>query len=95
VLVDAAASNRIAYHHGNTERLLRDHFRSLYGDRPGWLAKLRMRRRLSAVYRSALGALRAKREDPALQRSYAGRMLAAWPLDFKNLARAGQWLLQR
>ncbi|HVE12811.1 MAG TPA: glycosyltransferase [Elusimicrobiota bacterium] len=95
VLVPAAASNRVVYHHDNAETLLRDHFRALYGDAPGPLARLRMRRRLSAVYRSALGALMSKRESPDLQGRYARRMLGAFPLDAKNLVRAAQWALGR
>lgn len=93
-LVERAASRRVEYHHANLEALLRDHFRSYYGDKPGWLARLRMARRLSCVHRSALGQLMRHRESPELQRRHAARMLALCPWDPKNLARALAWSLR-
>ena len=54
---------------------------------------LRVRRRLSFVYRSAVGALLEPGSDAALRSSYARRMLAAWPLSARNLGRAVQALL--
>lgn len=91
---ERGASRRLVYHHTNLERLLQDHFRSYFGERPGLWARLRMRRRLASVYRSALGLLMAYGEDPAAQRLYARKMLAAFPFDWKNLARAALWLLK-
>ncbi|MBI5202396.1 MAG: hypothetical protein HY925_12470, partial [Elusimicrobia bacterium] len=92
-LVERAASRRSEYHHGNLEALLRDHFRDAFGDSPSLGARLKMRRRLGLVYRSALGQLMQYRESPELQRRYVGKMLAACPWDPKNVARAMLWAL--
>jgi len=92
-LHESSASRRIEYHHSNMESLLRDHFKTRFGDAPGLRDRLRMRRRLSAVYRSALGQLMLYREDRGLQRRYLERMLAACPWEPRNIARAGLWLL--
>jgi len=91
-LVERAASRRIEYHHANLEAVLRDHFRSHFGPSPGFLARLRMRRRLSGVYRSALGQLMRHRESLEKQRQYAGKMLREFPWDPKNLLRALIWV---
>ncbi|MFH1723772.1 MAG: glycosyltransferase family A protein [Elusimicrobiota bacterium] len=92
---ERGACRRIIYHHTNLEHLLRDHFKSLYGDAPGWTARLRMRRRLAAAYRSALGQLYTYDEEPQAQREYLARMLRAFPFDPKNIARALLWALRR
>jgi glycosyltransferase involved in cell wall biosynthesis len=89
---ERGASRRIAYHHSNLEHLLRDHFCGLYGGRPGLLDRVRMRRRLAAVQRSALGLLMSHSESPELQRQYALRMLRTFPFDPKNAAKALLWL---
>jgi glycosyltransferase involved in cell wall biosynthesis len=93
-LVERAASRRVEYHHGNMEALLRDHFRTRFGERPSLVDRLRMARRLSSVYRSALGQLMTHGESFELQRSYARRMLAACPWDPKNLVRAASWFVR-
>lgn len=90
-VVERAASRRIVYHHTNLENVLRDHFRTYFGDRPGPIARMRMRRRLSAVYRSAAGQLMDHDEFPARQREYVVKMLREFPLEPKNLARALLW----
>lgn len=92
-VIPGSASRRVEYHHSNLEALLRDHFASRLGSRPGLVGRLRMRRRLSFVYRSAVGALLAPGSDAPLRRAYVRRMLAAWPLDARNLGRAAQSLL--
>jgi glycosyltransferase involved in cell wall biosynthesis len=92
-VVPGSASRRVEYHHSNLERLLRDHFAERLGPEPGLADRLRMRRRLSFVYRSAVAALLEPGSDAALRRSYAERMLAAWPLSPRNLGRAAQALL--
>jgi glycosyltransferase involved in cell wall biosynthesis len=92
-LVERAASRRIEYHNDNLEALLKDHFASYFGPNPGPAARLRMRRRLASAHRSALGLLLQHKENPPLQRRYVGKMLAAFPLDPKNVYRAFQWLL--
>lgn len=92
-VVERAASRRVVYHHDATEALLRDHFKTLYGDAPGLAARLKMRRRLSAVYRSALGQLLERGTEPELRRSYCAKMMSAFPFEPKNLARALQtWI---
>jgi glycosyltransferase involved in cell wall biosynthesis len=94
-LVERAASRRLEYHYGNLECLLRDHFRSHFGERPALGARLAMRRRLGGAFRAALGELMKHHENPELQASYARRMLAQCPWDPKNLARAAAWALRR
>ncbi|MBI5247346.1 MAG: glycosyltransferase family 2 protein [Elusimicrobia bacterium] len=92
-LIPGSASSKVEYHHSNLETLLRDHFATRLGPNPGLRDRLRARRRLSFVYRSAVGALLAPGSDAALRRSYALRMLISWPLSLKNLGRAAQSLL--
>jgi glycosyltransferase involved in cell wall biosynthesis len=88
---ERGASRRIVYHHGNLEHLLRDHFARRFGPTPGLRDRLRMSRRLSSVYRSALGLLSTYGEAPEEQRRYAALMLRACPWDPKNLAKAALW----
>lgn len=92
---ERGASRRIVYHHGNLEHLLRDHFQTLYGDKPTLSQRLRMRRRLAAVYRSALGLLMTYGEAPEEQARYAKAMLAEFPLDPKNAVKGALWALKR
>ncbi|MCX5788618.1 MAG: glycosyltransferase family A protein [Elusimicrobia bacterium] len=94
-LVERAASRRVEYHHSNLEALLHDHFKTRFGERPSLSDRLRMRRRLASVYRSALGQLMFHGEDPELQVRYLRRMLSTFPWDPRNLARAFLWLLRR
>lgn len=91
LLVDRAASRRIEYHHTNMEHVLRDHFRSCFGEHPTLLDRLRIRRRLSLVYRSAATQLMQLHESPVKQREYVLRMMQAFPLEPKNLARFLLW----
>lgn len=91
VLVERAASRRIEYHAANTVRMLQDHLRSHFGDDPGLLDRLVIRKRLAAVYRSALRQLVDHRESPESQKKYFWRMLRTFPFDPKNLARAVAW----
>ncbi len=92
-IVPGSASRRVEYHHSNLEALLRDHFATRVGPAPGAWDRLRIRRRLSFVYRSAVAALLAPASDAALRRSYVRRMLSAWPLSPRNVGRAAQALL--
>ena len=89
-IVPGSASRNVEYHFSNQESLLRDHFAAVFGATPGPLNRLRMRRRLSYAYRSAVAALLAPGADAALRRSYVRRMLSAWPFSAKNLGRAAQ-----
>ncbi|MBI5631799.1 MAG: glycosyltransferase [Elusimicrobia bacterium] len=90
-LVERAASRRIEYHHGNLEALLKDHFKTYFGDDDGLISRLRKRKRLSAVYRSALGQLMSYGEEPEKQRQYALKMLRTFPFDLKNAVKALSW----
>lgn len=93
-MVERAASRRIEYHHSNMEALLRDHFALYIREHPGWRTRLRIRRRLASVYRSALGQLMGYGEHPEQQRVYLLKMLRTFPLDPKNLIRAAQWSIK-
>lgn len=90
-LLDGGASHKVEYHHKNLEALLRVHLAAYFGEQPGWLARWEIRRRLAAVYRSALGQLLENKESPEKQKEYTEKMLRAFPLDPKNLVRAFQW----
>lgn len=92
-VVPGSASSKVEYHHANLESLLRDHFAARLGPNPVFLDRVKMRRRLSFVYRSAVGALLDPGGDRALRRSYARRMLASWPFSIRNLGRALQSVL--
>lgn len=92
-VIPGGASRKIEYHHDNLETLLRDHFAASYGASAGLRDRLRMRRRLSAVYRAAAGALIEAGGPADKQREYVGKMLAAFPFDLKNIGRAAQWML--
>jgi len=92
-VVPGSASSKVEYHHSNLESLLRDHFASHLGPNPGLVDRLRMRRRLSYVYRAAVAALLEPGADRVLRRAYARRMLASWPFSIKNLGRALQSVL--
>jgi len=81
------ASRHVERHHTNHETLLRDHFRSLYGDSPPLSARLRIRWRLSEVYRSALSSLLRESGPAALRRRYAWDMIRMFPFSPKNLLR--------
>lgn len=91
-LMEGAATRRIEYHTSNTESMLKDHLRARFGDDPGLLARLRIRKRLAVVYRSAARQLMDYRESPELQRTYVWRMIRTFPFDPKNLARTLAWL---
>jgi glycosyltransferase involved in cell wall biosynthesis len=91
-IVENSASSKVEYHHSNLEYLLRLHFAEHYPN-PTPAQSRRMRRRLSMVYRSAAGALLAAGQDRAKQKEYIGRMLREYPLDWKNLGRAAQYLI--
>lgn len=90
-LVERGASRQIEYHHTNMEAMLRDHFQVYFGRHPGWRNRLRIRRRLSIVYRSALGQLMSYDESPEKQRAYLGKMLLTFPFETKNVLRAVVW----
>ncbi|MBI5211312.1 MAG: glycosyltransferase [Elusimicrobia bacterium] len=91
----SSASSRIDYHHQNLVTLLMSHFEEYFGDNPGLLDRLRMRKRLAAAYRSGLSQFLESGGDPQACRRYALKMLATYPFEAKNIVRALQWALRR
>ena len=94
VLVDRAASRRIVFHHAALERMLRDHLSAYSRTHRGLHARLRVRRRLAQVYRSAARQLIAHREAAEDQQAFVGRMLRTYPLEPRNVAVALIWLAE-
>lgn len=93
VLVDRAASRRIVFHHRALEGMLRDHLESYCAAHPGVRARVRARRRLATVYRSALRQLVGYGEAPSDQRALVARMLRTYPFEPRNVAVAGLWAI--
>ncbi len=93
IVTPGSATSNIASHYSNHEALLHDHFASYFGPRPGFIDRLRMKRRMSYLYRSAAGALLEPGTDRDLRRHYVRRMLIAWPFSVKNIGRAAQSFL--
>ena len=91
-LVERGASNKIVYHNTNLENLLRDHFRA-FPD-PNILTRLRMRRRLGAMCRSAARLL-LEQGDLVESGRYARRAAAECPWDWKNSAVLGLWTIKK
>lgn len=94
VLVERAASRRIVFHHVALERMLRHHLDAYARVHRGMLARLRVRRRLAQVYRSAARQLLMYKESSGDQRVLVGRMLRTYPLDLKNVAVALIWVAE-
>lgn len=93
VLVDSAASNQVLYHHENLMTLLSSHLQAYLQGEHGWLGRLRARRRISEVYRSALSALRQQGVDSAAQQQMATEMIRSCFWDFKNVFKYLEWRL--
>lgn len=94
-VVDRAASRRIVYHYTNLEHVVQDHFETSFGAHAGFKQRMRLRRRLSALYRAAAGQLMGRGESPARQREFVMKMLRAFPFDAKNLGCATLWAIRR
>jgi glycosyltransferase involved in cell wall biosynthesis len=92
-IVAGGASRKIEYHHENLEKLLRRHFSEYFGEHPGVIGRLLIRRRLAAVYRSAAGELIESGAPRERQAEYVARMLKTFPLEPKNAAQALLWVL--
>jgi len=92
VLVERAASRRIVFHHVALERMLRNHLDAYGLTNRGVRARLRMRRRLAQVYRSAARQLIAHGEGARDQRAFIGRMLRTYPLELRNVGVACIWI---
>jgi len=91
VLVESAASNSVLYHHQNLETMLKRHLENYCQSRPGWQEKLRYRRRLATVFRSALSGLRKQGIEASLQQSYAKKMIQTCFWDPKNMLKYLEW----
>lgn len=91
VLVERGASRRLVFHHLALEQMLRNHLNEYLRVHPGVLARLRVRRRLAMVYRSAARQLIEYGEQAADQRAFVGRMLRTYPLELRNIAVALLW----
>jgi glycosyltransferase involved in cell wall biosynthesis len=92
VLHERSASRRIVYHHIALERMLEDHLRAYLRSRSGPRARVRARRRLAQVYRSAARQLMAHGEAARDQQVFVGRMMRTYPLQPRNVAVALMWL---
>lgn len=95
VLVERGASRRLVFHHLALEQMLRHHLNEYLRVHPGVLARLRVRRRLAMVYRSAARQLIEYGEHAADQRAFVGRMLRTYPLELRNIAVALLWARER
>lgn len=90
-IVENGASRKIDYHHKNIEFLLRDHFASYFKNNPGFFNKIKMRKRISVVYRSALHLMIKYKQDPKKQYEYLIKMMKEFPYDLKNIVMAMFW----
>jgi glycosyltransferase involved in cell wall biosynthesis len=93
VLHEESASRRIVYHHVALERMLSDHLRVYRRSHSGIVARLRSRRRLAQVYRSAARQLIAHGEAAEDQRAFVARMLRTYPFQPRNVAVAVLWMM--
>ena len=94
VLGDHSASRRIVFHHIALEGMLREHLSAYLQSHSGLAARLRVRRRLAKVYRSAARQLIEHREAAQDQQAFVGRMLRTYPFEPRNLAVALMWLAE-
>ena len=94
VLHNHSASRRIVFHYTALEGMLREHFRAYLGVHPGVAGRLRVRRRLSKVYRSAARQLMTYGESSEDQQVFVTRMLRTYPLAPLNVAVALMWAVK-
>jgi glycosyltransferase involved in cell wall biosynthesis len=92
VLHERSASRGIVSHHIALERMLRDHLSAYQRSHPGLVSRLRARRRLARVYRSAARQLIAHGEAAGDQQAFVSRMLRTYPLELRNVAVALMWI---
>jgi glycosyltransferase involved in cell wall biosynthesis len=91
VLVERAASRRVVYHHARLEGMLRGHLAEYLRGNPSHMARLRARRRLARVYRSAARQLISYGEAADDQRAFVRRMMGTYPFESRNVAVALLW----
>lgn len=94
ILHDRSASRRIVGHHVALEGMLRSHLEEYRKTHPGLMSRLRVRRRLARVYRSAARQLIAYGENPSDQRMFVVRMLGTYPLELRNVAVGLLWMVR-
>lgn len=92
VLRDESSSRDIVGHHAALEGMLRQHFEAFLRSHSGPAARLRVRRRLARVYRSAARQLIAYGERRSDQHVFVRRMLRTYPFELRNLAVAALWI---
>jgi glycosyltransferase involved in cell wall biosynthesis len=95
LIIDSGASKKILYHHRNVEAVLKDHFDSYVSSHPGFIMRVRMRRRMAILYRTAVHNLLKQKTNPDMQREYLIRMLKTYPFNLKNIIVAILWVLKR
>ena len=95
LILESGASKKIIYHHRNVEAVLRDHFGRYIGSDAGVMLRLRRRKRLAILYRTAVHNLMKQNSDPDVQREYLVKMLKTYPFAWKNMAVALLWLAKR
>ena len=93
VLREHSTSRDIVFHHAALEGMLREHFASYLDAHAGLAVRLRVRRRLAQIYRSAARQLMAYGERPDEQQVFVTRMLRTYPFEIRNLAVAGLWMM--
>lgn len=91
VLHEQSASRRIVFHHANLEGMLREHMDAYLRSHPSPMTRLRVRRRLAQVYRSAVRQLVMYGEGGRDQKVLVGRMLRTYPFEPRNIAVALLW----
>ena len=91
VLLEGSASRRIVFHHAALELMLRSHLDDYLRVHPGAFMRVRARRRMAMVYRSAARQLMLYGGRAEDQRAFVGRMLRAYPLAIRNIAVALMW----
>jgi len=95
LIIESGASKKIIYHHRNVEAVLKDHFARYIGVDAGWMMRVRQRRRLAILYRTAVHNLLRQNSEPDAQREYLIKMLKTYPFALKNIAVTLLWLLKR
>lgn len=94
LILESGASKKIVYHHQNMEVVLRDHFNRYLSSHPGWRGRLRMRRRLAILYRTAVHNLLKQKASPEFQKEYLIKMLKTYPFSLKNMVVTALWILK-
>ena len=92
LIVESGASKKIEYHIASTLNMLGDHFDALRDS--GVWTKLKMRRRLAMIHRTAARELMKSGIMPKATAAYIKNMISLYPLDIKNIVTAAQWFFK-